>query len=50
MVADDERIRPERFVVQSDAEIEVISIGPPPEEDKTSKEDFEQRWISNLYG
>jgi len=37
LVADDERIRSERFVVQSAAEIEIIHIGPASEvkDDKT---------------
>ena len=31
MVAEEERIRPERFVVQSAAEIKVVRIGPAPD-------------------
>lgn len=31
MVAEEERIRHERFVVQSAAEVKVVRIGPEPE-------------------
>jgi len=37
LVTDEERIRPERFVVQSAAEIEIIHIGPAPDKDKPKK-------------